>query len=177
MNAPHSYAEWLPLLDRFAAGDDSTLEVMQKGSIEWTAVVSERWTRQMEAALTTRLQSLEKLLQKNLDRATMAGDYFAISNALLQARRGLTPLRTFVNMPALPANVRDHLVSELNRWAREKQKNLESFAETIRHDQGRYLKTFRDHNLNVVVEAPVPSPSDRDSSPSPPPVRGRRVIL
>jgi hypothetical protein len=173
--APNSYAEWLPLLDRFRAGDDSSLETMQQGAIEWTNVVAERWTRQVADALTERLQSLSKQLQVGLDRAR--GDYFAISNALLLTRRALGPLRTFVSLPALPIDVRNHLTSELNRWATETQKSLERHAETVRHDQGRLLKTIRDHTLTAAAEAAKTSAGSQATDAGAPPVRGRRVIL
>jgi hypothetical protein len=175
MNPPSTYAEWLPLLDQFRAGDDSALDAMHSGSIEWTTVVAERWTRQVADGLATRLQALSKQLQTSLDRAR--ADCFAISNALLLARRGLSPLRAFVSLPALPPDVQNHLASELDRWAVETQKSLERHAEGVRHDQGRLLKTIRDHPLTTVVEVP-PNPSAvQISDGANPPTRGRRIIL
>jgi len=148
---------------------------MRGGSIEWTNVVAERWTRQVADSLTARLQALSKQLQTSLDRAR--GDYFAISNALLLTRRGLAPLRTFVSLPALPSDVGTHLASELDRWASETQKSLERHAEGIRHDQGRLLKTIRDHPLNTVIDVAPNPPVVQSSASGNPPVRGRRVIL
>ena len=175
MGGPTTYGEWLPLLDRFRAGEDSALEAMRGGSIEWTNVVAERWTHQIADSLTIRLQALSRQLQTSLDRAR--GDHFAISNALLLTRRGLSPLRTFVGLPALPPGLKTHLASELDRWATDTQKSLERHAEGIRHDQGRLLKTIRDHPVNTVVEAPANPPVVQSAGSGNPPVRGRRVIL
>ncbi len=175
MTPPQIYAEWLPLLDRFRAGDDSVLEVLKLGTIEWTNVVAERWTRQIADSLSIRLQALSKQLQTALDRAR--GDYFAISNALLAARRALSPLRTFVTMSGIPSDIREHLESELNRWTTETQKSLERHAETIRHDQGRLLKTIRDHPLVGAPELPPSLPISPTLEANNPPTRGRRVIL
>jgi hypothetical protein len=175
MNPPSTYAEWLPLLDQFRSGDDSVLDAIRGGSIEWTNVVAERWTRQVTDSLATRLQALSKQLQTSLDRAR--GDYFTISNALLSTRRGLSPLRHFVTMSASPEDVRDYLASELERWATETQKSLERHAEGVRHDQGRLLKTIRDHPLTKVPEGQTnlrPTPSSEGGVP---PSRGRRIIL
>jgi hypothetical protein len=175
MGAPTTYAQWLPLLDQFRAGDDSVLETLCGGSIEWTNVVAERWTRHVGDSVTTRLQSLSKQLQTSLDRAR--GDYFAISNALLHARRGLSPLRQFVALPALPPDVKNHLMAELDRWASETQKSLERHAQGVRHDQGGLLKTIRDHPLTAVVEVASYQRASPNSESGNPPVRGRRVIL
>jgi hypothetical protein len=175
MTMPCTYAEWLPLLDKFREGDDSVLDALNGGTIEWTNVVAERWTRQVAESMTTRLQALSNQLQKGLDRAR--GDYFAISNALLMARRALTPLRIFVSIPALPPDVRAYLESELHRWASETQKSLERHAEGVRQDQGRLLKTIRDNSLTAVA-APSPStPGDQCVDQAPPVGRGRRIIL
>src|SRR5882757_4923862 len=174
INAPTTYAEWLLLLVRFRAGDDSAVDILRSGTIEWTNVVAERWTRQVADCLTIRLQALSKQLQTALDRAR--GDHFAISNALLMTRRSLTPLRAFVGMSSLPSDVRSHLVSELDRWAGETQQSLERHAESVRQDQGRLLKTIRDHPLTTVIEPPT-SPLAQEQGGGSPPVRGRRVIL
>jgi hypothetical protein len=175
MSEPHAYAEWLPLLDRFRGGDDAALLPMQNGSLEWTNVVAERWTRHVADTLNARLQALSKQLQTGLDRAR--GDYFAISNALLTARRGLVPLRAFVNLPAMPAEVRSHLASELTRWAAETQKSLERSAEGVRHDEGRLLKTIRDHPLTAVSDVPSTPAASQTSDSIVQPGRGRRIIL
>jgi hypothetical protein len=173
MSPPQTYAEWLPLLDRFRAGDDTVLDAMKAGTIEWTNVVAERWTRQVSDALIARLQAISKQLQTGLDRAR--GDYLAISNSLLMARRTLLPLSEFVKMPAIPTDIRRHLESELNRWASETQKSLESTAESVRNDQGRLLKTMRDHALTAVTAALAPPPASQISAGENP--RCRRVIL
>jgi hypothetical protein len=149
---------------------------MRCGTIEWTNVVAERWTRHVADTLSARLQVLSKQLQTSLDRAR--GDYFAISNALLLARRGLAPLRAFVNLPAIPTEVQSHLSSELGRWTTETQKSLERHAEGVRHDQGRLLKTIRDHPLTAECEVPPAAPVTPASSDSAlPPSRGRRILL
>lgn len=175
MGAPQTYAEWMPLLDRFRSGDDSVLDDLRGGSIEWTNVVAERWTRQVSDCLTARLQALSKQLQTGLDRAR--GDYFAIASALLMVRRGLTPLRQFVTMPAVPTDVQRHIESELNRWIAETQSSLEKHGERVRHDQGRFLKTIRDHPLSAATTVPVSTPSVQVSPDEPQPTRGRRILL
>jgi hypothetical protein len=175
MTSPRTYAEWLPLLDRFAEGDDSVVSLLSGGRIEWTNVVAERWTRQVSACLSVRLQALSKQLQSGLDRAR--GDRFAISNAIIIARRGLVPLRAFVSVPAYPSEVQAYLLSELDRWVSESQKSLEKHAEGIRHDQGLLLKAIRDNPLSAPTEAPAPIPIRETGDAVTSLTRGRRIIL
>lgn len=171
---PQSYAQWLALLDRFRDGDDSVLEAMRHGSIEWTNIVAERWTRQVTDALTGRLKALSKQLQAGLNRA--GSDSFAISNALLGARRSLAPLRAFVAMPCFPDNVRAHLGHELERWVAETQHSLEKSATEIRLDKGQLLKAIRGNPLNATVECEQGGTNSK-AVPATSPPRGRRVIL
>ncbi len=170
---PRTYATWLPLLDRFREGDDSVLDLMRQGSIEWSSIVAERWTRHVSSALEGRLSMLSKQLQLALDRSR--GEGFAVAAALLNARRSLDRLHEFALIPCVPDNVKNHLGNEINRWAKESQAVLEENAAKIRTDNGRLLKAFRDNRLTA--RATVVEPTTRDSSDTAPPQRGRRVIL
>lgn len=149
------------------------LDAMQQGSLDWTNVVAERWTRQLADTLSARLKGLSKHLQRGLDQSR--GDTFAISQALLRARRALVPLSALSSLPCLQEQVRSHLSAELSRWARETQESLERGARQERSDGGRFLKLLRDHSL--VLSTPSTQPN---SDPAPlPDVAGRwrRVIL
>lgn len=172
MTVPRTYAEWLNLLDRFKAGENDALSAMQLGTIEWTSVVADRWTQHIVDCLNTRLQSLSDQLQRSLNRA--AGDHLAIGNSMLLARRGLEPLRAFVALPAIPQNVHAFLAPNLEMWAEETQRSLERHASLVRHDQGRLLKTIREHPLNV-KSVTIPTATSQGSMPQAP--KGRRVIL
>jgi hypothetical protein len=169
---PRSYAGWLPLLDRFKDGDDSVLDLLREGSIEWTSIVAERWTAQLSSALERRLTMLSKQLQLWLDRSR--GESFAVAGAVLNARRCLDRLREFASIPCVPDNVKSHLTSEIDRWAMETQKVLEENAAKIRTDHGRLLKTFRDNPLTAPGSGNEPQTVSSDIKPV---QRGRRVIL
>jgi len=175
MNGPSTYAEWLVLLDRFRAGDDSVVQAMQGGSVVWTNVVAERWTHQVAGVFEVRLRALSGQLQTGLDRAR--GDHFTIANALVAARRGSAALRTFASLPCFPDVVRNHLVAELDRWATETQKSLEKSATQIRHDQGKLLKTIRDNPLTAACADHPTSPGHQTQRGHDGLARGRRIIL
>jgi hypothetical protein len=169
---PRSYAGWLPLLDRFRDGDDSALDLMRQGSIEWSSIVAERWTVQVSSALERRLMMLSKQLQLWLDRSR--GESFAVAGALLNGRRSLDRLRDFASIPCVPDSIKNHLRSEIDRWASETQKVLEENAAKIRTDNGRMLKTFRDNPLTVSL----PIEGTKERTPDARSLqRGRRVIF
>ncbi len=173
MPAPRTYAEWMPLLDRFKAGDNECVAEMQQGSIEWTNVVAERWTRHVVDALDERLSALSNELQAELDRSR---HHLPIGNAMLVARHKLEKLRTFASVPAIPDEVRSHLQAQIDGWAKQTQDSLERHASRARHDQGQLLKTMREHQLTA---RPAATP---DRQPDPPQMlprspRGRRILL
>lgn len=172
---PRVYADWLPLLDRFRDGDDEALDLMQNGTIEWTNVVAERWTRRVDDAIAARLQAIDRQLQLGFDRS--GGESFAISRAMLGARRALAPLVRFASMPGIPPQVATHLNAVLAQYAKSKQEGLERQAANLRHDNGRTLKAIRDNALTL---SPVPAgrePATDASSHAAAPGPRRRIIL
>lgn len=172
-SAPVSYAEWLPLLEQFRDGDDAVLTAMQGGSLEWTNIVAERWTTRMAEAFKVRLEKVSRHLQTALDRA--GGDAFAVSRAMLAARRALSPLRAAAALPCLPDHVQKHFSDEVTHFATQTQESLESSAKRIRIDGGAMLKAIRDNPLTTVESPSVDPEPSPDTAPSS--ARGRRVLL
>jgi hypothetical protein len=178
---PSTYASWLDFLDRFQAGDDLVLPVLEGGTIAWSAGVAQRWTQRVSETLDVRLRALEKQLQRSLDRA--AGDLHAVARALGEARRGLAPLARFCALAAMPAEVQAHLRRELERWMEQTQKSLEGQAARHRGDQGLLLATLRACRLDQAAAA-ADAPTRQTTGPrglaeKPPAVgsRPRRILL
>ncbi|HET7433493.1 MAG TPA: hypothetical protein VFN10_02135 [Thermoanaerobaculia bacterium] len=173
LSAPATYAEWLPLLERFRDGDDTVLELLLNGTIEWTSVVAERWTAQIAEAFDVRLKNVTWRLQLALDRSR--GDVFSVSQALLAARRALAPLHAAAALPCAPQNVRDHFAGEVTRFAARTQESLEASAKRNRADV--LLKALRDNPLTVVVPSVAASEPDSASAAMPNGTRGRRILI
>jgi hypothetical protein len=169
---PSSYTEWLPLLERFRDGDDRVLAAMQGGTIEWTNIVTERWTMRLAEALNVRLENVSRRLQTALDRS--ANDPFSVSRALLAARRALSPLRAVAALGCMPEEVRKHFSEEVARFAAQTQESLENSAKRIRGDSGAMLKAIRDNPLTAVEPPPSDPQPQPDSTPTS--ARGRRVL-
>lgn len=173
ISPPSAYADWLPLIEQFRDGDDTVLPAMQSGKLEWTNIVAERWTMRMAEAFKARLEKVSRQLQTAMDRAS--GDAFAVSKAMLAARRALSPVRAAAALACLPDHVRAHFSDEVARFATQTQESLESSARRIRIDGGAMLKAIRDNPLTA-VESLDPDPEPPSDS-SPPSARGRRVLL
>lgn len=173
VSAPATYAEWVPLLERFRDGDDSVLDLLLAGTLEWTNVVAERWTARVAEALDARLKRVSSRLQLALDRSR--GDAFSVSQALLGARRALAPLHAAAAMSCTPASVREHFAAEVMRFAVGTQESLEASARRTRADL--LLKALRDNPLTVILPAPL-SPDTESVSVAPAQDGpGRRILL
>jgi len=170
---PRVYADWLVLLDRFRSGDNQVLEALLQGSIQWSPVVSERWTNQLAGAITARLQAVSRELNITLGRARSP---FSVSQAMISARRSLLPIRRLASLSAAPEAVRNHMNSEVERFAVQTQKSLEESAQRNHLDSGFLLKSIRDNSLVITpVETGVQSEAPVLAAVSA--FRGRRVIL
>jgi len=167
---PRAYAEWLPVLDRFANGDDDALHDLALGEAPWTSGVAQRWTSQVVFALETRLTALSDSLQRALRRAMSHDDQ---ARALIAARRRLAALNTFAGLDCIPDEVQARLRAQIESWQTNTQNALEKSARSVRDDDGRMLKVLKE---NALVRAtagsttPIPDPSRNGG-------RGRRILL
>ena len=168
VSPPGTYAEWLPLLERFRDGDDTVIDALRAGTLEWTNVVAERWTARFSEALNARLQSVSTQLQRALDHAH--GDAFAVSSAVLAARRALSPLHAVTALSWAPDPVRQHFAGEVRRYAERTQSSLESSAK--RHRADVLLKALRDNPLTTLLPVPVAASDVPEAAPR----RGRRIL-
>jgi hypothetical protein len=171
-SAPATYTEWVPLLEQFRDGDDSVLEPLLAGTLDWTSVVAERWTARVAEAFDARLKAVAGRLQLALDRSR--GDAFSVSQALLGARRALAPLHAAAAMSCAPEGVREHFAAEVARFAARTQESLEASASRNRADV--VLKALRDNPLTVVVPVLRSPETDPASVATAQAGRGRRIL-
>ncbi|HEX2206392.1 MAG TPA: hypothetical protein VHG93_01815 [Longimicrobium sp.] len=169
---PRQYAEWAAALDRFAGGDDACIDAMERGTLEWTAVVAERFTQRLHDAFSARLRDAQRRLGRQLDAAR--GDEARLAQALIGARHLLAPLARVTRLAALPEPLRTHLVGELARMASTTQQSLEQSARADRHRGERLLA--------VVLRTPIRVPGDADPAcaapnAAPSSTGGRRPII
>jgi hypothetical protein len=119
------------------------------------------------------LRDVAARLQLALDRSR--GDAFAVSQAVLGARRSLAPLRAAAAMRCAPENVREHLAGEVTRFAARTQESLEASARRNRADV--LLQALRANPLTTAPPPPPATESDAASITPQPAPRGRRILL
>lgn len=144
--APHTYAEWVRVLDLFQSksNDENVLQAMRQGTIEWQTGVAERFARRLIDAVNVRINAATDKFQRDLSHAH--GQEGAIIQALLALRKELSFLAKAINLPALPAKDRNHYLDLVVRKADEIQKALEDSA---RQDHtGRLASIVRNHKVN-----------------------------
>jgi hypothetical protein len=139
MNVPKNYSEWVVCFDRLKEGehDESTLQLMEKGTIEWSRGVAERITQRLYETIDYRLRQTADLLQRELDRCN--GNETVLVKALLTARKRLTVLKRLAHLPAFPEHVRESMYNILSEYAKSTQESLEKSALTDRTGRLRML--------------------------------------
>ncbi len=175
---PVSYAEWTALLDRFAQGEDTVLELIEHGTFEWGPGVAERFVGRLDQAYIARKKAWVEALNRQLE--TLGGNVHNLRSVLGNARRMLEPIVRLTRLCVLPEEVQNAFKDDLASFLSEVQESLEKeFAK---------VPEIRDLCKLMLTQARLDSPlpeSDRSApptktDPSPPPgsgTPGRKVIL
>ncbi|MFJ7994709.1 hypothetical protein ACIQY5_21540 [Peribacillus frigoritolerans] len=183
MNVPRTYSDWIHCFERLKEGnkDDQVISTMEKGSIEWTKGVSERFTEQLFAVLEYRLKQSGEQLQRNLNNSK--GNKSHIAKALLDARKRLSILNRVAMLPALPENVRETMKNVIKDFAGKTMKSLEESAKSDRTGHlGMEIKKnslLKFEDLSNYQSSSHVQPNLHSESIGAPPnkQKGRRIIL
>lgn len=100
--APHTYSEWVSVLDIFKAksNDSEVLTAMKNGTVEWQSGVAERFSKRLIDSVNYRMNTASDKFQKEMSRAY--GSEGAIVQALLALRKEMSFLVQAIDLPALP---------------------------------------------------------------------------
>jgi hypothetical protein len=147
MMAPTIYAEWLPLLDAFAAreNDKEVLPAMQEGTMHLGRSVIDRFCFRLERAIRTRYRSITEDFQK---AESSARDEADIEQAFLHLTDELSTLKKSVALPVLPESVRQKFPDFVQETANELEKSLEEQAS--RDPSGHLAHMLREHPVNRI---------------------------
>lgn len=145
---PHTYAEWVDILDVFQAGtnDAEVLEAMTQGTVEWQSGVAERFSRRLIDSVNARMNAASDRFQKNVTRA--GGSEGEIVRALLALRKEMSFLASAIALPAIPEKEREYYRQLVIDQANRMQKSLEDSAGRDR--SGRMASIIRNHRVNTI---------------------------
>lgn len=144
---PMTYAAWVTVLDRLAAGmeDEAVLHEMRAGSLAWQSGVAERFTQRFSDAVNVRINRASDHFSRAMGRAS---DASATIGALLSLRRTLRFLHDVVDIPAFPAETRGSFIALVQDAADRMQESLEDSAQRDR--SGRMASIVRGHRVNML---------------------------
>ncbi len=148
MTAPHTYAEWAAVLDKFRdrIDDEETLEAMHNGTLEWQAGVAERFTKKFADTMNYRMNNAAERFRNDISRSHAQES--AIVQALLSLRKELRIMLSAVTLPAIPEEYRVRYRQLIFDRADEMQSNLENSAKSDR--TGRLLSIIRNNRVNIL---------------------------
>lgn len=181
MKPPISYADWSACIDALEAGlnDELLIQAMLQGSLSWTSGVANLFSERISGAFNIRLQRCADRLTRDL---SLGADETTLVRAMLDSRRSLSLLLRVGAIPTFPQMLRDHLCTEVKRYAERAQRSLEDSA---KHDRsGRLTSLIRHNNLlayenptNMAAPASNAMPTLSTSGTGIPPAPRRRTIL
>ena len=144
--APHTYSEWVSVLDIFKAksNDSEVLTAMKNGTVEWQSGVAERFSKRLIDSVNYRMNAASDKFQKEMSRAY--GSEGAIVQALLALRKEMSFLVQAIDLPALPEKNRQQYIRLVLDQADNVQKALEDSAQKGR--SGKLSSIVRNHKVN-----------------------------
>jgi len=148
MRAPTTYSEWIDVIAKFKnrEDDETTLALMQRGTIDWQSGVAERFAKRLIDAVNYRMNEATDRFQREMTRAY--GQERAIVQALIALRRELSFLAKAINIPAIPEKDRAQYVQLVYSQADSIQKSLEDSSRSDR--TGKLTSIIRNNRVNLI---------------------------
>ncbi|MFJ4767842.1 hypothetical protein ACIP88_01830 [Streptomyces uncialis] len=162
------YASWVQALHTWARHDPADLAALPRlERDQFDADTWERLTRHVLDALDARLTEWARRFALAFGEAA---DEFSAGRELTQARVGLRSVRTLVDHPGLPEDLRTRLGVLMDQHIRSLQTQMEHAVSQLArsgtdpHWVDQRLRTLRDNAFTSVLDAP-PDPSTERPAP------------
>ena len=146
MEVPHSYSEWVDVLEVFKNKEDDkeVLRVMKAGTVEWQLGVADKFLKRLVEAVNYRMNMANDRFHKELSRCR--GEERLVIQALIAYRKELAFLASAVDFPAIPEGPRSQAVNIVLDQANAIQNSLEKSAKTDR--SGKLCSIIRNNKVN-----------------------------
>lgn len=144
---PHTYAEWVNLLECFAQreNDKEVLRAMKSGTLEWQSGVAERFSKKLIDAVNERMNQASEQFQQAISKSR--GEESAIVYAILALRKEMSFLAESMNLPVLPDKDRQTYINLVLEQADKMQEALEKSAS--KEKSGKMRSLIRNNRINI----------------------------
>lgn len=145
---PQTYAQWASVLDLFKnkSDDESVVDAMKKGNIQWQSGVAERFSQRLVDAVNFRLNNAIDRFQKELNRSS--GQEREIVRAILALRKEVGFLANAIDLPVIPESDRARYRQLVIDQANKIQQSLEDSAKSDR--TGKLASIIRNNKVNSI---------------------------
>ncbi|QJX47813.1 hypothetical protein HMJ29_13015 [Hymenobacter taeanensis] len=169
---PRTYAAWADLLERCGQGDDATLELLGQGIWQPDAGTAIRFANLVNAAYTARKQRWLDSFSRSQRVGPAVRSPQDFAQLLRQATANLSPLYRLIALPALPADLRQTLQTDLTKF-------VQDVAATLRDNVQREGGNRREELLLALRGFGAPPAALVASTPAAvhPPSGGRRIVF
>jgi hypothetical protein len=151
MAAPTTYSEWTILLDKFGEGDDTALELLNKGSFTVDAGTASRFYLRIEEVYKKRKQNwLDKFQRSFYLQSFKTEDDFEI--ALRNGKQNLISIGKFVDLKGLPEDLRKILKKDLEDFVAEVKRSLRENVSKISNGREKMLLLLNTFGLKEITE-------------------------
>ena len=150
MKVPHTYSEWVTLLERFGDGDDTVLELFNKGSYTLDGGTADRFFNSVEAAYKKRKKAWLENFQKSFhfQPAKSENELEIILNI---GKQNLIPLVKFVQAEGIHEKIRDLLREDLESFTSEIKKSLKDNTSKVGNAKEKMLLLVNGFALPTVI--------------------------
>lgn len=174
ITSPKSYYDWKIALDKFAAGDDSVLQLMNEGEMILDAGTATRFLGLIDSAYKKRKQlwidKFNGLLKNQVIRKT--SEFGIVIN---QAKMGLRTLIQFTQIPAFSNDIKKMLNDDLEQYVNQIRKSLKEDSYKNRSNETQSLLLIFDNlEIKKVVVNSIPTGTNESTQTNLP---GKRRII
>ena len=177
MQTPTTYSEWAILLQKFGAGDDSVLAVMDKGSFTLDAGTATRFYKIVNDSYENRKQLWLDWFSK-MDETQVINNEAELEIMLRNSKQYLRPLFHFSSIQGFPKDIKNVIKEDFQEFVSEIQKSLKDSIPKLASNREIMIFVFNNFDFYFKKEQKSTTNSIKPSrSTHKIPTSGRKIIF
>ncbi len=150
MKSPNTYSEWVNLLESFAEGDDTSINILESGSFIIDAGTAARFYTRVEEAYKKRKKRWLDNFQKSFELSGIKR-IEELEISIRTGKQNLLPLCRFVNLTGLPDDLKQMLGKDLSDFVAEIKNTLKNNVSRLNNDRDRMMIMLSSFDLPVII--------------------------